>query len=150
MRILIDTDIALWATLKTDALSPIAKDFLLSSGNEIFYSVISIWEVSLKHSINPENMEITASEFRQLCQDSGFIEIPLEYHHILGLDRLTQKEGCPVHKDPIAASLILTCKNPLRALENQVPPHTIRAPGRHTCTACSLGSSSPFLRRPAL
>ena len=100
MRILIDTDIALWATLKTDALSPIAKDFLLSSGNEIFYSVISIWEVSLKHSINPENMEITASEFRQLCQDSGFIEIPLEYHHILGLDRLTQKEGCPVHKDP--------------------------------------------------
>lgn len=77
MRILIDTDIALWATLKTDALSPIAKDFLLSSGNEIFYSVISIWEVSLKHSINPENMEITASEFRQLCQDSGFIEIPL-------------------------------------------------------------------------
>jgi PIN domain nuclease of toxin-antitoxin system len=106
MKILLDTHIALWATLKTDALSARAKELLLSSGSEVFYSVISIWEVSLKHSINPENMEITASEFRQLCQDSGFIEIPLEYHHILGLDRLTQKEGFPVHKDPFDRLLL--------------------------------------------
>lgn len=106
MKILLDTHIALWATLKTDALSAKAKEILLSSDNEIFYSVISIWEVSLKHSINPENMEVTASEFRQLCQDSGFIEIPLEYHHILGLDRLSQKKGCPIHKDPFDRLLL--------------------------------------------
>ena len=106
MKILLDTHIALWATLKTDALSTKAKELLLSSDNEIFYSVISIWEVSLKHSINPENMEISASEFRQLCQDSGFIEISLEYHHILGLDRLSQKEGFPAHKDPFDRLLL--------------------------------------------
>ena len=106
MKILLDTHIALWAVLKTEALSSETKDILLSKNNEIFYSVISIWEVSLKHSINPENMEITAAEFRQLCQDSGFIETPVEYQHILGLDSLTQKEGCPEHKDPFDRLLL--------------------------------------------
>ena len=106
MKILLDTHIALWAVLKTEALSSETKEILLSKNNEIFYSVISIWEVSLKHSINPENMKITASEFRQLCQDSGFIEIPIEHQHILGLDSLTQKEGYPEHKDPFDRLLL--------------------------------------------
>ena len=76
MKVLLDTHIALWAVLKTDSLSQAAKDILLSEDNEVFYSVISLWEVSLKHMINPRNMEVSAVEFRHLCQESGFIEIP--------------------------------------------------------------------------
>ena len=106
MKILLDTHIALWAILKSDAFAPETKEILLSRDNEVFYSVISIWEVSLKHSINPENMEITPAEFRRLCQDSGFKEIPVEYQHILALDSLAQKEGCPVHKDPFDRLLL--------------------------------------------
>lgn len=92
--------------MKSYALAPEAKDMLLSTDNEIYYSVISIWEVSLKHSINPDNMQITPTEFRQLCLDSGFNEIPVVYHHILGLDSLTQKEGFPSHKDPFDRLLL--------------------------------------------
>ena len=106
MKILLDTHIALWAVMKTDALTNEMKSILLSPNNEIFYSVISIWEVSLKHSINPYNMEVTASEFRRLCQESGFIEMPIEYHHVLGLDNLSQKEGYPAHKDPFDRLLL--------------------------------------------
>ena len=78
MRILLDTHIALWAVLQTNQLSRETREILLSSDNEIFYSVVSIWEVSLKHSINPDNMTISAGDFRSLCQDSGFIEIPVD------------------------------------------------------------------------
>ena len=75
MKILLDTHIALWAVTKSNALTEKAKTMLLSEGNEIFYSLVSVWEVSLKHSINPSNMEITAAEFRRLCHESGFLEI---------------------------------------------------------------------------
>ena len=106
MRILLDTHIALWAVVKSTLLTPETKTLLLSKDNEIFYSVVSIWEVSLKHAINPENMAITAAEFRSLCQSSGFIEIPVEYQHVLGLDALVQKDGCPAHKDPFDRILL--------------------------------------------
>ena len=106
MRLLLDTHIALWAVLKSDTLSSETKDILLSESNEIFYSVISLWEVSLKHSINSENMEIDASAFRSLCQESGFTEVPVEYHHVLGLDSLVQKKGALMHKDPFDRILL--------------------------------------------
>ncbi len=51
-------------------------------------------------------MEITASEFRNLCLESGFREIPLEYQHILGLDQLSQKGGFKEHKDPFDRLLL--------------------------------------------
>ena len=42
MRILLDTHIALWAVLQTNQLSRETREILLSSDNEIFYSVVSI------------------------------------------------------------------------------------------------------------
>ncbi len=106
MKILLDTHIALWAVLKSDALTSETRKMLVSSDNKIYYSVISIWEVSLKHSINPQNMEVSPSEFRQFCQESGFIEIPVEYQHILALDSLEPKEGYSIHKDPFDRLLL--------------------------------------------
>ena len=106
MKILLDTHIALWAVTQSQSLTPKAKEILLSDSNEIYYSLISIWEVSLKHSINPANMDITAAIFRQLCLESGFIEMPIDYRHILGLDNLRQIEGMPVHKDPFDRLLL--------------------------------------------
>ena len=106
MRVLLDTHIALWAVLKTERLSPETKEYLQDPGSKIFYNVISIWKVSLKHSFNPGNMEIPPSEFRKLCQAAGFTEIPIEYQHVLGLDLLVQKDGCPIHKDPFDRILL--------------------------------------------
>ena len=106
MRILLDTHIALWAVLQTNQLSRETREILLSSDNEIFYSVVSIWEVSLKHSINPDNMTISDGDLRSICKDSGLIEIPVDYQHVLGLDMLRQKDGFPVHKDPFDRILL--------------------------------------------
>ena len=106
MKILLDTHIVLWSVLESSHLKTETKEVLLSSDNEIFYSVISLWEVSLKHSINPKSMEISASEFRNLCQESGFIELSVEYMHILGLDSLVQKENYPIHRDPFDRILL--------------------------------------------
>lgn len=106
MKILIDTHIALWATMYIERLSHAGQNILISPENEVFFSVISIWEVGLKHSIDPKNMEISSAEFRRICLEAGFIEMPLEAKHILGLESLTQKEGYPLHKDPFDRILL--------------------------------------------
>ena len=106
MKLLLDTHIAVWAISQSNKLTDRTKTLLLSPENEIYFSVISLWEVSLKHSIDPEDMEITASEFRTLCLESGFHEISLDYQHILGLDQLIQKEGTREHKDPFDRLLL--------------------------------------------
>ena len=106
MKILIDTHIALWATMYSDRLSASGQRILLSPENEVFFSVISIWEVSLKHSIDPKNMEISSKEFRKLCLEAGFIEMPLEAKHVLGLETLIQKAGYSQHKDPFDRILL--------------------------------------------
>lgn len=41
MKIMLDTHIALWAVLQSDALKEETKDLLLSPENEVFCSVIS-------------------------------------------------------------------------------------------------------------
>lgn len=42
MKILLDTHIALWAVTKSNVLSRMARTMLLSSGNDIFYSLVSV------------------------------------------------------------------------------------------------------------
>ena len=51
MNYLVDTHVLLWSFLNTDKLSHIAKSILLDSDNNIFYSPISLWEISIKYGL---------------------------------------------------------------------------------------------------
>lgn len=46
MRMLIDTNIAVWAVLNDPKLPQKAKDMLLNVENEIFYSTASVWKIT--------------------------------------------------------------------------------------------------------
>ena len=54
MKLLLDTHIILWALTDDARLSAKAKDIILSSEDEIFYSVATIWEISIKHMQHQE------------------------------------------------------------------------------------------------
>ena len=82
MRILLDTHILLWALTGSDKLSPKAQAMILSKDNEIFYSTAAVWEVSIKHSIHPENMPVSGKELSEYCQKAGY-ETPLPVIHWL-------------------------------------------------------------------
>ena len=51
MKYLIDTHVILWFLAKDKSLSNKAKD-IIESSNEIYVSIVSLWEISIKHSIN--------------------------------------------------------------------------------------------------
>lgn len=61
MNLLLDTHIALWAILIDELLPQKAKDLILNTANEIYYSSISTWEVLLKHSSDPKNLYISVT-----------------------------------------------------------------------------------------
>ena len=51
MNYLVDTHILLWSFLETSKLSKTVKLILLDENNDIFYSPINLWEISIKYGL---------------------------------------------------------------------------------------------------
>jgi len=51
MNYLVDTHILLWTFLETCKLSKKIKSILLDDNNNIYYSPISLWEISIKYGL---------------------------------------------------------------------------------------------------
>lgn len=55
MNLLLDTHILIWALNGDPRLPERARDMILDNGNAIYYSSVSIWEVSIKHANHPDS-----------------------------------------------------------------------------------------------
>lgn len=106
MKILLDTHILLWAISNSPLLDIKAREIILNPENEIYYSIISTWEVQLKHIAHPEAMTLDGESFSKYCNQSGFINLPLKEKHIYSLSTLTRKPEAAPHKDPFDRLLI--------------------------------------------
>jgi PIN domain nuclease of toxin-antitoxin system len=56
MNYLVDTRTLLWSFMDTDKLSKQIKAILIDENNEIFFSPISLWEISIKYKLNKLNL----------------------------------------------------------------------------------------------
>ncbi len=56
MKLLLDTHILLWAISNDMRLPEKARKLIEDETNEIYYSVISLWEVEIKHLAYPDAM----------------------------------------------------------------------------------------------
>ncbi len=110
MRILIDTHIALWAIAQSDRLSDKARALLESGSNAIFYSIASVWEVAIKHAINPTNMPMPEERFVELCDATGFTQLSINAEHIFAIKSLRRPPEAPRHNDPFDRVLIAQAK----------------------------------------
>ncbi len=76
MKILLDTHILLWALADDRRLPPKAKEIILREESEIYYSTVSVWEVSIKHSLHPEQMPISGQVLSGYCRKAGYRHYP--------------------------------------------------------------------------
>lgn len=53
MKLLLDTHVVLWAMNDNPKLSEKARNLILDSQNEIYYSTASVWETTIKHMLVP-------------------------------------------------------------------------------------------------
>jgi len=100
MKILIDTCSFLWFIEDNPKLSSLAKNLIEDEDNEIFLSIISVWEIAIKTSIGKLSITDTLSEFIETqvkVNDIKLLNINLEdtylvsslpFHHKDPFDRL--------------------------------------------------------------
>ena len=110
MKILLDTHYILWALSNSDRLSGEDITVISDSKNEIYYSDISLWEISIKHDKKPESFAPTAKLIADLCEESGYIELNLRKEHIYNLDLIHSKDKAKYHKDPFDRILLSQAK----------------------------------------
>lgn len=106
MRILLDTHILLWFCSGDKRLSQKARDIIADDKNEIYYSILSIWEVEIKHTAHPDRISMSGERLLAHCQRLEFIPVQLNIEHILYVKTLTRKENSPPHRDPFDRLMI--------------------------------------------
>ena len=99
MNYLVDTHILLWSFLEPEKLSNTVKSILLDENNKIFYSPVSLWEISIKcgkkklllNGITPDDLldELNKSYFK--CKLINTLNVVTNYklpiHHKDPFDR---------------------------------------------------------------
>lgn len=83
-----------------------AKEIIMQNNTEIYFSVISLWEIAIKRISKPNSISHSAQAISDYCKSSGYKLIQLKEESIYKLSELTRTENEPVHKDPFDRMLI--------------------------------------------
>lgn len=95
MRYLIDTQIFLWFISGSPELSKNARDILESRDNEIFISIASLWEISIKTSLGKLAINGSYSTVINDVIENEIEILPINFVHTVEQNRLPFH-----HKDP--------------------------------------------------
>ena len=101
MKYLLDTHIILWAGFDVKRLSRKAKSILENPENALYFSPVSLWEISIKHEKHPEQMAITSERVWEIAVKMGLIELPVRSRHGVDIANLPD-----IHNDPFDRMLI--------------------------------------------
>ena len=110
MKLLLDTHILLWALADDEKLPAAARTLILDESNDIMFSVAAAWEVSIKHSLKPDQMLIGAKELLDYCQQAGYEALPVQSRHIVALEGLMRAPEARPHNDPFDRIMIAQAK----------------------------------------
>lgn len=101
MKLLLDTQILLWAAGQPERLSPVAVELLSDQRNELLFSAASLWEVTIKSNLGRADFRVQPRILRRSLLDNGYFELPVTSQHAVGIDSLP-----PLHKDPFDRLLL--------------------------------------------
>lgn len=103
MNCLLDTHAFLWALFAPEKLSRKAAALIRDPGNTVAVSVVTFWEISLKHSLGKlELQNVLPDDFPDLAQQMDCEILPVDACEAASFHRLPRVE----HKDPFDRLLI--------------------------------------------
>lgn len=102
MRLLLDTQVFVWATTGSRRLRAETRA-MLSDAAEVYVSAASIWEITIKAALG----KIDADSLRMVdaIADSGFLELPVTALHAAGVGALPLHHGDPFDRLLVAQAL---------------------------------------------
>lgn len=118
MRLLLDTHIALWAITDNPSLGEYGRQLIGSSENEVWISVASLWEISIKRSLDRGDMPVTCQDAIGYFQKSGYLSLSINAEHAAAVENLPYLHNDPFDRLLVAQSLA----EPMRLVthDNQV------------------------------
>ena len=101
MKLLLDTQLLLWAAGQPERLSAPARTLLRNPRHQLLFSAASLWEVAIKNTLGREDFRVEPRLLRRGLLDNGYTELPVTSQHAVNIDSLP-----PLHKDPFDRLLL--------------------------------------------
>ena len=101
MRILLDTQVLLWAAGMPDRLPPDARALIEDPANTPYFSAASLWEVAIKSGLGRDDFRVDPRLLRRALLENGHAELAITGAHAVAVDLLP-----PIHGDPFDRLLV--------------------------------------------
>jgi PIN domain nuclease of toxin-antitoxin system len=106
MDLLLDTHTLIWFLNGDEKLSDHVRDAIENPNNSKIVSIGSIWEISIKISLDKFRFSKGFKRFLEMVDENGFELLPITFEHVLIVSTLEF-----IHRDPFDRLLIAQCKN---------------------------------------
>jgi PIN domain nuclease of toxin-antitoxin system len=101
VKLLLDTQLVLWAAGQPEKLSGEARSLLEAADNELLFSAASIWEITIKNGLGRKDFRVEPRVLRRGLLDNGYLELPITSQHAVSVDGLPA-----LHRDPFDRLLV--------------------------------------------
>ena len=100
MKVLIDTNVAIFLWMRDDRLTPKARELLADPSTQLVLSQVSVWEICLKNRIGklplpatpsvyfPEKIREFGLTYQSITDEAIYLSARLPAHHADPFDRL--------------------------------------------------------------
>lgn len=101
MRVLLDTNVLLWALNAPHRLDAATRDLLEDVANEVMFSAASIWEIAIKARLGRADFLMRPEQVAREARLTGFSEIPISANDAARVVDLPMH-----HRDPFDRLLV--------------------------------------------
>ena len=123
-KYLLDTHTWLWWHLDPDKLGSRAYNIIEDGSSNIYFSVVSAWEIVIKHGLQKLSLPLPPREYVPKRLEKSYMDIlQIQLAHVLHIQKLPQH-----HKDPFDRLLIAqaqTEKLTLISCDQQFEPYEL-------------------------
>lgn len=101
MKVLLDTHLLLWTSVRPELLPDAARRLLEDRDSELFFSVVNVWEVAIKRALGRPDFQVDPGVLRRELLENDYAELTITSAHAIATGLLP-----PIHKDPFDRILI--------------------------------------------
>jgi PIN domain nuclease of toxin-antitoxin system len=106
MDLLLDTHTLIWFLNGDEKLPGNVKEAIENPNNSKIVSIASIWEISIKISLDKFRFSKGFKHFLEMVDENGFDILPISFEHVMIVSNLEF-----IHRDPFDRILIAQCMN---------------------------------------
>lgn len=101
MRLLLDTQIALWGLTNDRRLTVKVQGLIMEPENDVYISVASLWEIGIKFQLGRGDMPVSGSRAYELFLAAGYQVLAIQATHTIAVEFLPA-----IHNDPFDRMLV--------------------------------------------